>query len=136
MSSAILFGLMAMVAWGFWIIFGDLASDTIPPEMAGFITYIAAAIASGIYLLTTDTSITVTNQGLLFAAGAGVATAIGVVATYIGVTVGSTAVVSTLGGMYFVVTALISIVAFGEPITTKKVAGIGLAVLAVIVLNQ
>jgi uncharacterized membrane protein len=125
-----------MVAWGFWIVFGDLASDTIPPEVAGFITYLAAALVSGVYVLTTDTSFSVTNRGVFFAAAAGITTAIGVVATYIGVSVGSTSIVSTLGGMYFVVTAIISIAVFGEPLTVKKVTGVGLAVAAVVVLNQ
>ena len=136
MTSAAVFGLVTMLAWGFWIVFGNVASNAIDPKLAAFLTYVAGAVVTGLYLFVADTSFAVTNRGLLFAAAAGVAAAIGVISTFIGVTVGSTAVVATIGGMYFVTTAVISVVALGEPVTTNKVAGIGFALVAVVLLNQ
>ncbi|WP_336023717.1 EamA family transporter [Halobellus salinisoli] len=136
MNPAIVFGFGTMLAWGFWITFGDVASNSIDPEMAAFVSYLTATIVAGAYVVVSDASVAVTNRGLLFSAIAGVAAAIGVLSTFIGVTVGSTAIVSTIGGMYFVTAAVISIVALGEPFSMQKVAGIGLALVAIVVINQ
>ncbi|WP_049986021.1 EamA family transporter [Halobellus rufus] len=136
MNPAIVFGLGTMLAWGFWITFGDVASNSIDPEMAAFVSYLTATIVAGVYVVASDASVAVTNRGLLYSAVAGVAAAIGVLSTFIGVTVGSTAIVSTIGGMYFVTAAVISIVALGEPLSMQKAAGIGLALVAIVVINQ
>ncbi|SFR65497.1 EamA family transporter [Halogeometricum limi] len=136
MNPAILFGVGTMISWGFWIVFGDMASNSIDPEMAAFVSYVAAAVLTGLFVVVSDASFTVTNRGLAFSVVAGIAAAIGVVSTFIGVTVGSASVVSTIGGMYFVTTAVISIVALGEPLSLTKVAGIGLAVVAIVVINM
>lgn len=135
MNAAVLFGFGTMVAWGFWIVFGDVASNTINPETAAFLSYAAATVVAGAYLLVSDASFAVTSRGLLFSAAAGVAAAVGVLSTFLGVTVGSTSVVSTIGGMYFVAAAFISVVALGEPLSANKLAGIGLAVAAIVVIN-
>jgi uncharacterized membrane protein len=134
-NPAVLFGFGTMVAWGFWIVFGNVASNAINPETAAFLSYAVATLVAGAYLLASDAPFVVTNRGLLFSAAAGVAAAIGVVSTFVGVTVGSTSVVSTVGGMYFVTAALISVVAFGEPFSASKFVGIGLAVAAIVVIN-
>lgn len=124
-----------MVAWGFWIVLGDVASRAMDPKMAAFLSYATATVVTGAFVLLSDASVAVTNRGLAFAAAAGVAAAIGVVSTFIGVTVGSTSVVSTIGGMYFVTAAVISILVLGEAASLTTVAGIGLALAAIIVIN-
>ena len=136
MNPAVLFGFGTMIAWGFWITFGNVASNSIDPEMAAFVSYLTATVVTGLYVVGSDVSFAVTNRGLLYSAVAGVAAAIGVVSTFVGVTVGSTAVVSTIGGMYFVTAAVISVAALGEPLSIQKVAGIGLALVAIVVINQ
>ena len=136
MNSAVLFGLGTMIAWGFWIIFGNIASNSIDPVLAAFLSYATAAVVTGIYAVTSDATLALSNRGLLYSGLAGVAAAVGVLSTFIGITVGSTAVVSTIGGMYFVTAAVISIVALGEPLTVQKIAGIALALFAIVVINQ
>ena len=136
MNPALLYGTITMVAWGIWIVLGDAASDSIAPEMAAFITYFVATIVAGVYVVVSDVSLAVTGRGLALSALAGLGAVTGVVATYVGVSVGSTALVSTLGGMYFVVTAVISILVLGEPLSANKVVGIGLALVAIVVINQ
>ena len=136
MNPAILFGMGTMLAWGFWIIFGDVASNTIDPEMAAFASYLTATVVTGLYVIYSDASLAVTQRGLLYSAVAGVAAAVGVVSTFVGVTIGSTAVVSTIGGMYFVTAAVISVAALGEPLSFQKAIGIGLALVAIVIINQ
>lgn len=136
MTSAVLFGFGTMIAWGFWIVFGNIASNSIDPETAAFLSYLAATIFAGVYVVISDASLAVSNSGLLFSIAAGFAAAVGVISTFIGVTVGSTAIVSTIGGMYFVTAALISIAVLGEPLSLNKVVGIGLALVAIVIINQ
>ncbi|MFB6222182.1 MAG: EamA family transporter [Haloarcula sp.] len=136
MNAAVLFGVGTMIAWGFWIAFGSVASNAMDPETAAFVSYATAAVVTGVYVLASDASLAVTNRGLLFAGAAGIAAAVGVVSTFIGVTVGPTSVVSTIGGMYFITAAVISAIAFGESLSIAKVAGIGLALTAIVVINQ
>jgi uncharacterized membrane protein len=135
-NAAVLFGFGTMIAWGFWIVFGNVASNSIDPETAAFVSYLTATVVTGIYVLGSDASLAVTNRGLVFSAAAGVAAAVGVVSTFVGVTVGSTAVVSTIGGMYFVTATVLGIVVLDDPLTLTKAAGVALAVLAIVVINQ
>jgi len=136
MNSAVWFGLLTMIAWGFWIVFGNVASDAIDPEVAAFVSYVVATVVTGAYVVLSDASMTVSTTGVTFAAAAGFAAAVGVVSTFVGVTVGSTTIVATIGGMYFVSAAAISIVALGESLTTTKALGICLAVAAIVLINQ
>ncbi|GGK73201.1 hypothetical protein GCM10009067_26800 [Haloarcula sebkhae] len=136
MNAAVLFGLGTMIAWGFWIAFGNVASSTMDPETAAFVSYAAATVVTGIYVVVSGASFVVTNRGMMFAGAAGVAAAVGVVSTFVGVTVGPTSIVSTIGGMYFITAAVIGVIAFGESMTLTKAAGIGLALIAIVVINQ
>lgn len=123
-NSAVRYGLGTMVARRFWIVFGDVASNSIDPKTAAFVSDATAAVVTGGYVVVADASLAVTNRGLLYSAIAGVAAAVGVVSTFIGVTVGSTAIVSAISGMYFVAAAVISVVALGEPVALNEVVGI------------
>ena len=133
--NAVVFGLGTMIAWGCWIILGEVASNSIDPVTAAAISYVSAAVVAVGYALVSDASLAVTNRGVAFAAAAGVAAAVGVVSTFVGVSVGSTAVVSTIGGMYFVAAALIGVLVLGDSISPTTVAGIGLAVVALVLIN-
>lgn len=135
MNSAVVFGFGTMIAWGFWITFGEVASNSIDPVTAAAISYIAAAVVTTAYALVSDASLAVTNRGLLFATVSGVAAAVGVVSTFVGVSVGSTAVVSTIGGMYFVTATVIGVVALGDSLSVTQVAGIALVVVALVLIN-
>jgi bacterial/archaeal transporter family protein len=67
---------------------------------------------------------------------AGVFAGIGFVSMYIGLSRGSTTVVSTLGAMYFVVAAFIGMAVLGDQITTTRVAGLLLAGVGVVLVAQ
>jgi len=132
---AVAFGFGTMIAWGFWIVFGEVASESIDPVTAAAISYLAAAVVTVAYALLSGASLAVTGRGVAFSVLAGVAAAVGVVSTFVGVSLGSTAVVSTVGGMYFVTAAVIGVVVLGESVTTTQVVGIGLALTALVVIN-
>jgi len=132
---AIAFGFGTMIAWGFWIVFGEIASESTDPVTVAAISYVAAAVVTVAYALFSDASLAVSGRGLTFSVLAGVAAAVGVLSTFVGVSLGSTAVVSTVGGMYFVTAAVIGVVVLGESVTLTQVLGIGLALTALVVIN-
>ena len=135
MNPAILFGFGTMIAWGFWITFGEVASNSIDPVTAAAISSIAAAVITTSYAVVSDASLAVTQRGLLFAVVSGVAAAVGVVSTFVGVSIGSTTVVSTVGGMYFVTATVIGVVALGDSLSITQVAGIALVIVALVLVN-
>ncbi len=130
-----MYGVATMLAWGGWIVLGELAGRSIDPRMAAAISYVSATAIAVVYALIAGGGGQLTAVGVGFAIVAGVGAAIGVIATYVGISSGSTAVVATLGGMYFVIAALLSVVVFEEPLDLQTILGIGLAIMAIVVLT-
>jgi uncharacterized membrane protein len=130
-----MYGVATMLAWGGWIILGEVAGRSIDPRTAAAISYVSATSIAVVYALVAGGGGQLTAVGVGFAVLAGVGAAIGVIATYVGIASGSTAVVATLGGMYFVIAAVLSIIFFDEPLDLQTVLGIGMAIMAIVVLT-
>lgn len=135
-NSAILFGVITMVSWGFWIVLGNAASNSIDPRTAAAITYLVAGLLAVGLIITSDASLAVTARGGLLAGVAGLFAGIGLVSMYIGFTHGSTTVVSTLGAMYFVVAVVIGMIVFGDDVTITKGIGIAFAVAGIVLVTR
>ena len=125
-----------MVSWGIWLVLGNQASESIDPETAAAISYVVAAVIAVLYAIISDASLSITLEGGGFAIIAGVFTAIGLISTYVGLSVGSTTIVSTIGAMYFVVAAILGIGFLGDELTITKIAGVGFAAIAVALITQ
>jgi uncharacterized membrane protein len=136
MNSAVLFGGVTMVAWGIWIVVGNAASESIDPRTAAAISYLTAGLLAVGFVVVSDASLAVTARGGLLAGVAGLFTGIGLISMYMGFAQGSTTVVSTLGAMYFVVAAIISMGVLGEAITITRVVGIAFAVVGVVLVAR
>ena len=135
-DSAVFFGSITMVTWGIWVVLGNAASESIDPRTAAAISYLVATPFALGYILVSDASLAITAKGGLLAGIAGLFTGIGLISMYIGLSGGSTTVVSTLGAMYFVVAALIGMVLLGDEVTITRFAGIVFAVMGVILVSQ
>jgi uncharacterized membrane protein len=135
-NPAVAFGSLTMVSWGIWIVVGNAASESMDPTTAAAISYVVAAVLAVGFVLVSGASLAITPRGGALAGVAGVFAGIGFVSMYIGLSRGSTTVVSTLGAMYFVVAAFIGMAALGDEFTTTRVAGLLLAVVAVILVAQ
>ena len=135
-NSAVAFGTLTMVSWGIWIVVGNAASETIDPKTAAAISYLVAALLAVVFVFVSGASLAITPRGGMLAGVAGLFAGIGFVSMYIGLSRGSTTVVSTLGAMYFVVAAFIGMAVLGDEITTSRVAGLLLAGVAVILVAQ
>lgn len=135
MSSGVLFGVITMLTWGLWITFANYASESIDPVTAAVISYGTATILTIGYGIASDASLTITPRGGAFAVVAGVFAAVGLVATYIGLSIGSTATVATIGALYFVVAAAIGMTVLGDPFSISKAAGVVLAIVAIVLIT-
>ncbi len=135
-NSAVAFGSLTMVSWGIWIVVGNAASESMDPRTAAAISYLVATLLAVGYVLVSSSSLAITPRGGTLAGVAGLFAGIGFVSMYIGLSRGSTTVVSTLGAMYFVVAAFIGMAVLGDEITTTRVAGLLLAGVAVILVSQ
>ncbi|WP_066381955.1 EamA family transporter [Halalkalicoccus paucihalophilus] len=133
---AVAFGSLTMVSWGIWIVIGNAASESIDPTTAAAISYLVATFLAVGFVLVSGASLAITPRGGALAGVAGLFAGIGFVSMYVGLSQGSTTVVSTLGAMYFVVAAFIGMVALGDEITTTRVAGLLLAGVAVVLVAQ
>ncbi|RJS98316.1 EamA family transporter [Halococcus sp. IIIV-5B] len=136
LNSAVGFGLVTMVAWGVWIVVGNAASESIDPRTAAAISYLTAGLLALGFVLVSDASLAVTMRGGVLAGVAGVFTGIGLISMYMGFAHGSTTVVSTLGAMYFIVAAVISMGVLGEAVTITRVVGIAFAVVGVVLVAR
>ncbi len=135
-NAAVAFGVLTMISWGIWIVVGNAASESIDPTTAAAISYVVAAILAVGYVFVTGASLAITPRGGTLAGVAGVFAGIGFVSMYVGLSRGSTTVVSTLGAMYFVVAAFIGMTMLGDEITTTRVVGLLLAGVGVILVAQ
>jgi drug/metabolite transporter (DMT)-like permease len=136
MNSAILFALGTTFTWGLWLVLADLASEAVRPVTAAAIMYVVAAVAVGGYALGSGAPLDVGFRGGLLSVAAGLFAAIGLVSLYVGLSLGSTATVSTVGALYFVVAAAIGVFVLGEPLSPTQVAGIGLAVVSIVLISR
>jgi bacterial/archaeal transporter family protein len=132
----VFFGAITMVAWGIWLVVGNAASDSIDPRTAAAISYVVATTLTVIYVFASSASLVITPRGGLLAAIAGVFVAIGLISTYVGLSVGTTTTVSTVSAMYFVVAALIGMAILGDEVTAKKVLGLAFAAVGVILIAR
>ncbi|WP_336037312.1 EamA family transporter [Halobacterium yunchengense] len=135
-ESAVLFGSLTMVSWGVWIVLGNAASETMDPKTAAAVSYLVATVLAVGFVLWSGASLTITPRGGVLASLAGLFAGIGFVSMYVGLSRGSTTVVSTLGAMYFVVAAVIGMLALGEEVNVTRVAGLLFAGAAVVLVAR
>ncbi len=135
-DSTVFFGLITMVTWGIWVVLGNAASESIDPRTAAAISYLVAGPLALGYVLVSDASLVITAKGGLLAGTAGLFTGIGLISMYVGLSGGSTTVISTLGAMYFVVAAFIGMVILGDEVTATRLAGIAFAIIGVMLVSQ
>ena len=132
MNHVVGLALIGAVAWGFWAVFADIATESMAPEAAMIVSYTVGIGVAVLYVLYRGTTVFGNDPTAIGIAGlAGVASGIGAVAYYAALQAGSAGVATTITAMYFVVAAGLGVVVLGESLALTDVAGIGAAVLAV-----
>ena len=110
-----------------------VATSEIPPTVALLISnVILVAVTVGV-LAVGDQSVTehFTAPKAIYAYGAGLALAVGLLAYYTGLSMGPVSVVTPVFGMFLVTSSALGIAFLGETLTARKVLGFAFAVAAV-----
>jgi transporter family protein len=134
-ASPLGWALAAMLAWGVWAVVANVATRSLSPEFAMVVSYATGAALAAVYVSVQSVPVTLDREGLLFAALAGVFAGAGTIAFYVGLDRGRTGIVTTVSALYFVVAAVIGVVFLDETVTLRHVAGLGSAILAVVLLS-
>lgn len=133
--TALSLALVGMVAWGIWAVFAKFAARILAPEIAMVISYAAAISVAVVYALVQGVPAEFSTSGVAFAVAGGLFSGVGAVSYYAALRHGTAAVATTVTALYFVVAAVIGVVLLGESVSARDLAGIALAVGAVVLLS-
>ena len=135
MNHVVGLALLAAVAWGFWAVLADVATRSMAPEAAMIVSYTAGIGVAGLYVLYRGTTVLGNDPTAIgVAALAGVASGIGAVAYYAALQAGASGIATTVTALYFVVAAALGVAVLGESLAATDVAGVGAAVVAVLLI--
>lgn len=134
--TALLFAVVGMVTWGLWAVFAEFATRTLAPEVAMVLSYVAGITVAVGYILAQGTTPNLSGAGVGYAVAGGLFSGIGAVSYYSALESGRSSVATTVTALYFVVAAAIGVVFLGETVDLRDVAGIVLAVGAVVLLSS
>ncbi|WP_266080225.1 EamA family transporter [Haladaptatus caseinilyticus] len=132
--TAVLFAVGGMLAWGVWAVFADYATQTLQPEVAMAISYAVGVGVALLYIASQSGSVLLTGRGVSFAIVGGLFSGAGSISYYAALQRGNTAIATTITALYFVVAVRIVVVFLGESVSTRDLAGVGLAIGAVALL--
>jgi len=123
--TAIIFGLIAAIAWGVGDYLGARAAKKLTGYTAAFLVLSAATVTYAIFYLLFLRSHTVFNaEAIGYAVAAGASFTIANLAFYKGLELGPVSIVSPLGSLYPLITALLLVAVFGSQLSGHQVLGV------------
>ncbi|WP_049926864.1 EamA family transporter [Halopiger goleimassiliensis] len=131
---AIALAFATLLLFGGWVITADLATRSLTPVNAVLLSYVSSLGIVGAYVVASRRPIVGTSTDVVFALASGLFLAIGTISFYEALTRGNIAVVSAIAALYFVVPVLFGVLYFDTALSPANVAGIGLAVVAVVLI--
>jgi transporter family protein len=108
-------------------------TEAIPSDVATVISNSILVVGAVAVVVGTDQRVTphLGSSKLPYAVAAGVFLAVGILTYYRALALGPVSVVTPVFGMFLVTSSIIGMAFLDEPVTARKIAGIGFAVLAV-----
>ena len=135
MNHVVGLALIGAVAWGCWAVLADVATRSMAPEAAMIVSYAVGIGVAFLYVLYRGTAVLGNDPTAVgVAALAGVASGIGAVAYYAALQAGAAGIATTVTALYFVVAAGLGAAVLGESLALSDLAGIGAAVVAVVLI--
>jgi len=129
----IVYAVVALVAYSIVPPLVDLATEEIPSNTAALISnsvLVTVALAAVVYTGEWDSS-NLTGRHAVYVCGAGVFLAVGILAYYRALELGSVSVVVPIFGMFIVGSAAVGVAFLDESLTARKILGVALAIVAV-----
>ena len=133
-STAILLSFAALLLFGGWVVAADLATRSLSALNGVLLSYVASLGLVGGYALVARNPISGSRIDVLFALLSGAFLATGTVAFYAALDRESIAIVSAIAALYFVVPVVVGVLYFDAQLSPTNVAGLGLAVVAVVLI--
>jgi uncharacterized membrane protein len=133
--TALAFAGVGMVAWGFWAVFAKFAARALAPEVAMVFSSLTGVTVAVVYLLSKGITPQLTTAGVGYAVAGGLFSGVGAIRYYAALRHGTAAIATTITALYFVVAAIIGVVFLGESVSVRDVAGIALAIGAVVLFS-
>ncbi|UIO99071.1 multidrug transporter [Halobaculum sp. CBA1158] len=102
---------------------------------------VAAFVSNTVLVFATLAVISVSGEGVVehlgdprmrYVVAAGVCLAVGIIAYYHALSLGRVSIVAPIFAMFFVASSAVGVVALDEPVTGRKLLGVGFAVVAVV----
>lgn len=134
-SKPVILSFIAMFLWGIWTVFSKIATETLNSTTVMALNYLIGGGIAVIYLFWTGETSTLETTGVYYAIAGGVLAGLGGITYYLALSMGKTALVAPIGGLYFVVAAAIGILFLGESMSPLNIVGIGFAGLAVYLIS-
>ena len=135
-TSVLLLALLSTVAYGIWAVLAQVASRKLSPELTVVISCSFAAVTIATYIWYSGGQTSLPARGLLFALLTGLTLSIAMLSFYRGIEIGSTAIVTPIVALYFVVSAVLAVVFFEESLQLNDIAGIGFAIVSIILISR
>ncbi|MEW6594320.1 MAG: EamA family transporter [Thermodesulfobacteriota bacterium] len=135
MENWLLTALISLVIYGFWGFFPKLAVSYINPQSA-LVYQVAGAAVVGLLALSFIQFQPETHpKGILFAMLTGIAGILGTLFFFAAARSGKIAVVVSITALYPLFTILLAALFLREPITMKQLAGMALALIAIVLMS-
>ncbi|WP_018256579.1 EamA family transporter [Halomicrobium katesii] len=126
---------VAMVSWGLWAVFVELAMSRSSHRPVLLLSYGFAAVLVVGYSATTGAGFDISASVVALSLAGGLFAGGGTVAYYLALENGGVGTATTITALYFVVAAIIGVTLLDEPLSASKVVGIGLAVASVVLIS-
>lgn len=133
-NSAIALAFGALLLYGGWAVAAGVATRSLSPVNAVLLSYVASLAIVGSYVFAARRPIAGTRTDVGFALLSGIFLAVATISFYAALTRGSMAVVSAIAALYFVVPVVAGVVFFEAALDSTNVVGLGLAVVAVVLI--
>ncbi|WP_122088482.1 EamA family transporter [Halalkalicoccus subterraneus] len=129
----LLWALIGLVAYTFVAPLMSVATTDVPSDVAVIVSNTMLVVAAGAVVAVSNEPVVeyLTHPDAPYMYAAGICLAVGILAYYRALSMGPVSVVVPIFGMFIVTSSLVGFVALDEPVTARKMAGIGFAVLAV-----
>lgn len=128
--------LVALVCFGLWGFLPKIAVRYLSPRSALVYEALGVVTVGCIVLLTVGKGISTDVKGIVPAVLTGIFGTLGFLCFLYAVNVGSVSVVATLTALYPAITIVLAVIFMKESVTLRQMAGIGLAILSVILLSR
>ncbi|MFB6297295.1 MAG: EamA family transporter [Salinirussus sp.] len=127
------FAVLALIAYSLVPPLSKLAAEEIPIMVVALGANVTIALANLAVVLYLDRGVVpaLSSPSALYVLGAGVFLSVGVLSYFYALSIGPVSVVTPIFGMFLVGSAAIGMVALGEAVTARKVAGLALAAVAI-----